>query len=128
MVVAARGESLSDPRKERVRFHPEPRFWGTYWLWPLSAVLRIRNPLARPSSVFITTRPLEYIGIRIHQCRGPALHCTVSQSVSQSVLNRSGHLRAPLPQDHPTPAARFKRWSSRLPLPELPVRAEEPGV
>lgn len=32
MVVAARGESLSDPRKERVRFHPVPRFWGTYWL------------------------------------------------------------------------------------------------
>lgn len=30
MVVAARGESLSDPRKERVRSHPVPRFWGTY--------------------------------------------------------------------------------------------------
>lgn len=52
MLAAARGESLSDPRKERVRFEPGPRFWGTYSPCPLSAVLRLRNPLARPQLSF----------------------------------------------------------------------------
>lgn len=52
MLAAARGESLSDPRKERVRFEPGPRFWGTYSPGPLSTVLRLRNPLARPQLSF----------------------------------------------------------------------------
>lgn len=120
MLVAGRGGSLSDPRKERVRFQAGPRFWGTYWPCPLPAVLRIRNPFSSPQLSFYHGAA---IGVwDIHQCRGPALH---AQSGPPQHI-RSDHLRAP------RTTRRLLHGSdgsqSDCPGARVPARAEKPGV
>lgn len=83
MVVAARGESLSDPRKERVRFHPEPRFWGTYWLWPPVGGAPNKEPFSSPQLSFYHDAA---IGVYWDTDTSMPRPCTAlhSQSVSQS--------------------------------------------
>lgn len=70
MVAAGRGENPYQIREKRGSVSRLGPVSGVRTgAAPLSAVLRLRNALARPSSVFITARPL---GRGIHQCRGPA--------------------------------------------------------
>lgn len=80
MVVAARGESLSDPRKERVRSHPVPRFWGTYWLSPPVSGAPNKEPFSSPQLSFYHDAAIGVYWDRY--INAAALH---SQSVSQSV-------------------------------------------
>lgn len=79
MVVAARGESLSDPRKERVRSHPVPRFWGTYWLSPPVSGAPNKEPFSSPQLSFYHDAA---IGVYWDTDTSMPRPCTVSQSVS----------------------------------------------
>lgn len=91
-------------------------FLGYVPALPLSAVLRIRNPLARPSSVFINGAAIGFgVWDKIHQCRGPAL----------SVLDRFDHLRAPRTPDACCTVQTVVNQIAQVP--ELPARAENPG-
>lgn len=82
--VARVKKCLSDPRKERVRSQPGPRFRGTYcsdcvwWAWAPVGGAPTKEPfLARPQLKFYLQLGRWSYGI--HQCRGPA----------RSVLDRS---------------------------------------
>lgn len=96
MAVAARGESLSDPRKERVRSHPVPRFWGTYWLSPPVSGAPNKEPFSSPQLSFYHDAA---IGVYWDTDTSMPRPCTVSQSVSQSSTDLTISALPPGPPD-----------------------------
>lgn len=117
MLVAGRGESLSDPRKERVRFQAGPRFWGTYWPCPLSAVLRTRNPFSSPQLSF---HHGEAIGVWDTSMPRP---CTVSQVL----LNTSDLTNSALPGP-PVACCTVQTAVNQIAqVPECPPELRNPG-